>query len=865
MNKKNKKEETPLIKQYNNIKSKYTEDTILLFQVGDFYETFGKDAIKCSKILDIILTKRSNIYLAGFPYHSLNTYLPKLIQSGHRVAICDQLEEPQKGKNIVKRGVVELVTPGITINEKILQTKFNNFLASIHVNNKKKKLGFSLLDISTGEFFLAEEKKENILQYLKHFNPSEILFQKKEKKFFNQFLKGKYYTFLMEDWIFNYSFAYEKLINHFQTNSLKGFGIDDLKLGIIASGVILSYLHDTQYYKIKHISTIQRIKKEEHMWIDDFTFKNLEIFHSFNKEGVALIDVIDKTITPMGSRLLKNWILFPLINILHIKKRHDIVQELFSNPSIHKWIKKKLKKISDIERMISKIAIGKISPRELIALHQSLISIVEIQKKISHKESKKIVKIVNSFQNCDTISEQIIQTIQPDSSHHIEKGNIIVKGFSKKLDEIRNLYFSKKEYLEKLCSIEQLNTGIQNLKIRHNNIIGYYFEVKISKKHKVPSHWIRKQTLSNSERYLTEELKNSELQILNAEQKILFLEKEIFQNLINQILKHIKPLQKNAKIIAKLDVLCSFSTIALENNYIKPKINYSFKLHIKEGRHPVIEKQFQSKTSYIPNDIILDKSDQQILIITGPNMSGKSAFLRQTAIIILMTHIGCFVPATYVKMGLIDKIFSRIGASDNISLGESTFMVEMNETANILNNISKRSFLILDEIGRGTSTSDGISIAWSIIEYLHENSLKPITLFATHYHELNKMSNFFKRIKNYHFYVKKIDEDIIFMRKLIDGASKHSFGIHVAKISGMPIKIIHRAQEVLKKIEKKNICIPTTYNHLSHSNNKNKKNSLMFKKIIHYLNKIDINYITPVEALVKISEMKNLLDDLSNF
>ncbi|WP_185870388.1 DNA mismatch repair protein MutS [Blattabacterium cuenoti] len=851
-NKNSFSEETPLIKQYNNIKDKYTEDTILLFQVGDFYETFGQDAVRCSKILNIVLTKRSNIPLAGFPYHSLNNYLPKLIQSGHRVAICDQLEEPQKGKNIVKRGVIELVTPGIAINEKILQKKSNNFLASIYVY--KQKLGFSLLDISTGEFFLSEDNQFNILQYLKHFNPSEILFQRKEKNFFNQFLKDKYYTFLMEDWIFNYSFAYEKLITHFQTNSLKGFGIDDLKLGIIASGVILSYLHETQHYKIKHISTIRRIKKEEHMWIDDFTFRNLEIFRSLNKEGVSLIDILDKTITPMGSRLLKHWILFPLRNILHIQKRHDIVQELFSNSFIHKCIIKRLKEISDIERMISKIAIGKISPRELIALHKSLTAIVKIQKKILGQGSKKLVEVVNTFQNCNDISKHIIQTIHTDSPHSIEKGNVIMKGVSKELDEIRHLYFSKKEYLEKLCSVEQLNTGIQNLKIGYNNVIGYYFEIRTSKKYKIPSYWIRKQTLTNSERYITEELKNYEFQILNAEQKILSLEKEIFYNLINQLLKHINPLQKNAKIIAELDVLCSFSTIALENNYVKPEINHSFQLYIKEGRHPVIERQFQSKTSYIPNDIILNKTDQQIMIITGPNMSGKSAILRQTAIIILMTHIGSFVPATYVKMGLVDKIFSRVGASDNISLGESTFMVEMNETANILNNISKRSFLILDEIGRGTSTYDGISIAWSIIEFLHGNSFRPITLFATHYHELNKMSSFFERIKNYHFYVKKINENIIFMRKLIDGGSEHSFGIHVAKISGMPIKIIHRAKEVLKTINKKNIW----NDHISQQQH---KAFFLSKKIINYFNQLEINHLTPVDALVKIREIKNLLDE----
>ncbi|ACY40191.1 DNA mismatch repair protein MutS [Blattabacterium sp. (Blattella germanica) str. Bge] len=792
-----KKEVTPLIQQYNNIKTKYP-DTILLFQVGDFYEIFGKDAIQCSKILNIVLTKRSHIHLAGFPYHSLNTYLPKLIRSGLRVAICDQLEEPKKGKNIVKRGVTELVTPGIAINENILETKSNNFLASIHLGIKN--LGLSFLDISTGEFFVTEDTKNNVLQYLKLFNPSEILFQRKEKKFVDQFLRKKYYTFLMEDWIFDYGLAYEKLTSHFKTNSLKGFGINDLKLGIISSGVILSYLHNTHHFNIKHISNIRRIKKEEHMWIDNFTFQNLEIFHSLNKEGVPLINIMDQTITPMGGRLLKNWILFPLINIFHIKKRHQIVQKLYSNHILRDFIKKKLKDIHDIERMISKMVIGKISPREIYTLHKSLISISEIKKFFLSQDSQILTDIANSFQDCKMISDKIVNTIQENPPHQIEKGkgNVIIKGFSKELDEIRMLYFSQKEYLEKLRKIEQLNTGINNLKIGYNNIFGYFFEVKASKKYKVPSHWIQKQTLANSGRYITEELKNYELKILNAEQKILSLEKKIFNDLINQILEKIKHLQKNAKEIAKLDVLYSFSNLALENNYVKPEINHSLKIHIIKGRHPVIERQFISKISYIPNDIILNKSDQQIMIITGPNMSGKSAILRQTAIIILMAHIGSFVPAKYAEIGLIDKIFSRVGASDNISLGESTFMVEMNETASILNNISKRSFLILDEIGRGTSTYDGISIAKSIVEFLHENSLRPMTLFATHYHELNEMSTIFKRIKNYHVSAKQIDDDIIFMRKLMVGGSEHSFGIHVAKISGMPIKIINRAEEILR-------------------------------------------------------------------
>ncbi|BBA17384.1 DNA mismatch repair protein MutS [Blattabacterium cuenoti] len=846
-----KKEETPLIKQYNDIKTKYP-DTILLFQVGDFYETFGKDAIQCSKALNIVLTKRSHLPLAGFPYHSLNTYLPKLIRSGFRVAICNQLEEPKKNKNIVKRGVIELVTPGIAIDENIITPKSNNFLASIHIG-KNMNFGLSFLDISTGEFFVTEEKKDNVLHYLKYFHPSEILFQKKEKNFFDQLLKGKYYTFLIEDWMFDYSFAYEKLISHFKVNSLKGFGINDLKLGIISCGVVLSYLHNTLHFDIKHISNIQRVKKEESMWIDDFTFKNLEIFHPLNKEGISLIKILDHTLTPMGGRLLKNWILFPLKNLFYIKKRLQIVEELCNHNMIRIFIKTTLKNIYDIERIISKMAIGKITPREIYTLYKSLISIKEIQKFFLSQKSIIFRDIGNSLQNCDFVCKKIASTIQKNPPHQIEKGkgNVIIKGFSKTLDEIRMMYFSQKEYLEKICSREQLKTGINNLKIGYNNIFGYFFEVKISKKEKVPSHWIQKQTLKNSIRYITEELKNYELKIFNAEQKIFSIEKKIFDDLIKKILEKIKPLQKNAKIIAKLDVLSSFSSLALENNYVKPKINDSLKISIIKGRHPVIERQFIDKTSYIPNDIFLNKLNQQILIITGPNMSGKSAILRQTAIIILMAHIGSFVPAKHAEIGLIDKIFSRVGASDNISLGESTFMLEMNETANILNNISERSFLILDEIGRGTSTYDGISIAKSIIEFLHEKKLRPLTLFATHYHELNEMSSFFQRIKNYHISVKKINDNIIFMRKLISGGTKHSFGIYVAKISGMPIEVVDRAKKILYTLKSKE----------NQTKINKKKVFYLLKKIIFSLKKKkNIDSFSLKNICIKIHEIKNLLN-----
>ncbi|WP_185855406.1 DNA mismatch repair protein MutS [Blattabacterium cuenoti] len=834
MNKKyfcRKKEDTPLIKQYNDIKSKYP-GTILLFQVGDFYEIFGKDAIICSNILNIVLTKRlNNINLAGFPCHSLNTHLPKIVNSGFRVAICNQLEISQKKeKNIIKRGIVEIITPGVTINESIIKTKENNFLISIYI--EYKRIGVSMLDISTGEFFTTEDYKNNLLQYIKHFNPSEILIQKKEKEFFYKLLKNKYYTFLIEDWIFDYLFSYEKLTSHFKTNSLKGFGINDLKLGIISSGVILYYLHDNHHFKIKHISNIHRINKEEYIWIDDYTFKNLEIFKPFNKEGISLLDVLDNTSTTMGSRLLKNWILFPSLKISIIEKRHKIIEELCYDNTLRNFIKENLKKICDIERITAKIAMEKISPREIYTLHRTILLTEEIKNNIISKKIKNnITLIAKSILDCKYISEKIVNIIQENPPFQIEKGkgNVIKSGISKDLDEIRALYFSQKEHLEKLCYTEKSNTKISNLKIGYNNIFGYYFEIKKREENKVPNYWIRKQSLSNSNkiRYVTETLKNYELKILNAEQKIFSMEKEIFHKLIQYLIKNIKELQINSKIFAELDVLCTFSFIALENNYTKPEMNNSGKISILDGRHPVIEKKFISKSSYIPNDVFLDKKSQQIIIITGPNMSGKSAVLRQTAIIILMAHVGCFIPAKSAKIGLVDKIFSRIGAYDNISIGESTFMVEMNETANILNNITEKSFIILDEVGRGTSTNDGVSISKAIIEFLHKHKFRPLTLFATHYHELKEISFSLKRVKNFQVYVKKINDDIIFMYKLILGNNKNSFGINVAKMAGIPMEIIYRAKEILKILEK------------NEKNHYEDEYIFFLKKLIFYLKKIE--------------------------
>ncbi|WP_185877783.1 DNA mismatch repair protein MutS [Blattabacterium cuenoti] len=843
MNKNNnkKKEETPLIKQYNNIKNKYP-NTILLFQVGDFYETFGKDAIICSNVLNIILTKRSKYitHLAGFPCHSLNNYLPKLIKNGYRVAICNQLEEYKNDKNIVKRGVVELITPGIYVDDHLLKSKSNNFLASIHI--EKNIFGLSFLDISTGEFFITEDNERNILQYIQNFKPNEIIFQKKNKNFFEKLLKHeKYSKFLMNDWIFNYQFSYEKLISHFQTNSLKGFGIDDMKIGIIASGSILSYLHDTHHINIQHISTIRRIEKKKFMRIDDYTFKNLEIFKPLNKNGTSLIEIIDNTITPMAGRLLKNWLLFPLININCIKNRLLLVKELCTYNSIRIFIMNKLKYIRDIDRIISRMVMNKTNPKEILVLDKSINSIEELKKIKLPRKAIKIKSIIDLIQDCYHIHMYINDTIDIHSNYQINKGKdfFIKKGVSKKLDNFRKLYFFQKEHLENLCFKEQSKTDIKKIKIIYNNTFGYLFEINKKYKKKIPSYWIQKQILSNSIRYSSEELNNYESKITNAEKNIFIIEKFIFKNLVKKIIKNIKEIQNNSRIISKLDILCSFSFSSLENNYSMPLINTSNELSIINGRHPVIEKKFLSKNSYIPNNIILNKKDQQIIIITGPNMSGKSAILRQTAIIILLAHIGSFIPADkYTKIGIIDKIFSRIGASDNISLGESTFMVEMNETANILNNITKNSFIILDEIGRGTSTNDGISIAQSIIEFLHKNKLKPFTLFATHYHELNSLYLSLKRVKNYHLSIKKYNDKIIFVRTLKPGSLCSSLGIHVAKMSGIPKKVVDRANLIFKELNKNSHI---TKNIISYIKNIKNINSLYNKDSIKKIIKIILN------------------------
>ncbi len=854
------------MKQYNAIKVKYP-DALLLFRVGDFYETFGQDAIKTAKILGIILTKRgagssSETELAGFPHHSLNTYLPKLVKSGLRVAICDQLEDPKLTKNIVKRGVTELITPGLAIIDEVLSPKTNNFLAAISLG---KQIGISFLDVSTGEFLISQGTKEEVDKLLQNFNPSEILVSKQKKDIFSSEFSYPYQLFYLEDWVFQHDFAIESLCTHFKTKNLKGFGVENMNDGVIAAGAIMHYLSETQHQKINHITSLKRIPKEDYVWMDRFTTRNLELFYSNNINAVTLIDVIDKTISPMGGRLLKRWLALPLKDTKEINKRHEVVKFLIEDLDSLNQIQHHVKLIGDIERLISKVATFKISPREVIHLKNSLEAIIPI-KSIAEKSINSSVKEIGlNLSNCDKLRDRIKETLLEESPVNILKGNSISSDYSEELKELRSIAFSGKEVLDKMLVRESEATGITSLKIASNNVFGYYIEVRNTHKDKVPEHWIRKQTLVNAERYITEELKEYESKILGAEEKIMALEIEIFNNLVLWMGEFIQEVQNNSFLIAKLDCLSGFSQLAIENNYCMPLIDDSYDLDIKEGRHPVIEKQLKAHESYIPNDVFLDSDKQQIIMITGPNMSGKSAILRQTAIIVLMAQMGSFVPAKSVRMGWFDKIFTRVGASDNISMGESTFMVEMNETASILNNISARSLILLDEIGRGTSTYDGISIAWAISEFLHDNISKPKTLFATHYHELNEMTSSFKRIKNFNVSVKEEKNDVLFLRKLVPGGSEHSFGIHVAKMAGMPNKVLKKAHQILKKLEK------------SHSNEEltGKVKSIKDDHQLQFFNldnpileelkeeilKIDINSLTPVEALIKLSELKKKIDN----
>jgi DNA mismatch repair protein MutS len=856
--------ETPLMKQYNEIKRKYP-DACLLFRVGDFYETFGEDAIRASKILGIVLTKRgagseTETALAGFPHHSLNTYLPKLVKAGLRVAICDQLEDPKMTKTIVKRGVTELVTPGVALNDEVLQSKSNNFLASLYFG--KKQLGVAFLDVSTGEFLTSQGNEEYIDKLFQNFSPSEVLIQKNHKNQFRETFGEDYNTFYLEDWVFKDDYANEMLTKHFQTNSLKGFGIEELSEGIIASGAILYYLSETQHNKIQHITNIQRIAEDAYVWMDRFTIRNLELYHSYNPNAVTLLDVIDKTLSPMGGRLLKRWLALPLKEASKIQARHEVVSYLKGNQEVLQQIQYQIKQISDLERLISKIATGKVSPRELIYLKESLDAIIPIKTLALESKQEAVRMIGDSLNACELLREKIKTTLNPDAPVAIAKGNAIATGIHAELDELRAIAFSGKEFLEGIEKRESELTGISSLKISFNNVFGYYIEVRNTHKDKVPAEWIRKQTLVNAERYITAELKEYETKILGAEEKIHQIETQLFEQLVIWIATYIKPVQMNASLVAQLDCLTSFAQLSIENNYVCPVIDDSFELEISNGRHPVIEKQLPVGVPYIANDVYLDRETQQLIMITGPNMSGKSAILRQTALIVLLAQIGSFVPADAVRMGVIDKIFTRVGASDNISMGESTFMVEMNETASILNNISDRSLVLLDEIGRGTSTYDGISIAWAIAEFLHENPARAKTLFATHYHELNQMSEMLPRIQNYNVSVKELKDTVLFIRKLVKGGSAHSFGIHVAKMAGMPQTVIQKAQKILKKLEKDHsnealngIKLDKEEMQLSIFN----LDDPLLEEIKEEILGLDINTLTPVEALMKLNEIKRML------
>jgi len=855
---------SPLMQQYNTIKAKYP-DACLLFRVGDFYETFGEDAIRASRILGITLTKRGNgseseTALAGFPHHSINTYLPKLVKAGLRVAICDQLEDPKMTKTIVKRGVTELVTPGVSFNDDILQSKSNNFLAAVFLG--KKTNGITFLDVSTGEFLTAEGNEEYIDKLLQNFRPSEVLVSKQQKADFKQHFGEDFHVFYLEDWIYKEDYAFESLTKHFQTNSLKGYGIDDFNEAVISSGAILYYLSETQHNKIQHITNIQRIAEDAYVWMDRFTIRNLELYHSYNPNAVTLIDVIDKTLSPMGSRLLKRWLALPLKDINRIRGRHEVVAYLKENSEELNQIQYQIKQISDLERLISKVATGKVSPREVIHLKDSLDAIIPIKTLALQSKNEALKTIGDSLHACELLREKIGSTLNPEAPVAINKGNAIAVGVNAELDELRTISSTGKGYLEALEKRESEATGIPSLKISFNNVFGYYIEVRNTHKDKVPTEWIRKQTLVNAERYITEELKEYESKILGAEDKILQLESMLYEQLVNWMATYIKPVQLNANLVAQIDCLQSFAQMAIENKYVQPEIDDTFDLEIKEGRHPVIEKQLPVGTPYISNDVFLDRDTQQLIMITGPNMSGKSAILRQTALIVLLAQMGSFVPAENVRMGVVDKIFTRVGASDNISMGESTFMVEMNETASILNNISDRSLVLLDEIGRGTSTYDGISIAWAIAEYLHEHPSKAKTLFATHYHELNEMEAIFNRVQNFNVSVKELKDTVLFIRKLVKGGSEHSFGIHVAKMAGMPQLVIQKAEKILKKLEKDHsgealngIKAEKDEMQLSFFN----LDDPLLEDIKQEIMNIDINTLTPVEALMKLNEIKRMI------
>jgi DNA mismatch repair protein MutS len=860
--------QTPLMKQYYGIKNKYP-DAILLFRVGDFYETFSEDAIKVSGILGITLTRRANgaaqyVELAGFPHHALDTYLPKLVRAGQRVAVCDQLEDPKTTKTIVKRGVTELVTPGVAINDNILEHSENNFLAAVHLDNKNG--GISFLDISTGEFLTAEGSFEHLEKLLSGFKPKEVLFEKTKRQQFLEIFGSKYYTFPLEDWVFTKEAANDRLLKQFETKSLKGFGIQGLKNATVASGAILHYLDITQHHQIAHITTLSRIEEEKYVWLDKFTIRNLELFQSVNEGGRSLIDVVDKTITPMGSRMLKRWIALPLKDVQPIRDRQAVVEYFFRDPELKDNLSLHLRPIGDLERLVSKVASGRLTPREMVQLKNALHNIVPIKRFCQEADNEVLNHIGEQLNACVSIHDRIHREVYNDPPALISKGGVIQDGVSDELDELRSIAFSGKDYLVGLQNRESERTGISSLKISFNNVFGYYIEVRNTHKDKVPSDWIRKQTLVNAERYITEELKIYESKILGAEERILTIETNLFNKLLSAAAEFIPAIQVNATLLARMDCLIGFSLLAASNKYVCPEVDDSESIDIKAGRHAVIEKQLPPGESYIPNDVYLDNEKQQIIIITGPNMAGKSALLRQTALIVLLAQIGSFVPAESARIGVVDKIFTRVGASDNISQGESTFMVEMNEAASILNNISERSLILFDELGRGTSTYDGISIAWSIVEYIHENKRALAkTLFATHYHELNEMANTYKRCKNFNVSVKEVENKVIFLRKLVEGGSNHSFGIHVARMAGMPKSVVKRAEDILKELEdthrKGQLSKP-----MGELAKQREGFQLSFfqlddpvlKQIRDQIANMDINNLTPMEALNKLHDIKKI-------
>ncbi|MBS3807653.1 MAG: DNA mismatch repair protein MutS [Bacteroidales bacterium] len=854
------------MKQYFRIKSQHP-DAILLFRVGDFYETFGEDAVKASEILGITLTKRANgsasyVDLAGIPYHAIDTYLPKLVRAGQRVAICEQLEDPSKTKKIVKRGVTEMVTPGVSFNDHVLNNKENNFLASVHM--EKSIAGVAFLDVSTGEFLTAEGSFEYVDKLLNGFQPKEVLFERGNGPRFQEVFGDRFYTYKLDDWVYTEENARDKLLKHFHTTSLKGFGVENLRYGIVAAGSILQYLDITQHEHVRHISTLARIEEEHYVWLDKFTVRNLELFQTFNEGGRTLIEVIDRTVSPMGARLLKRWITLPLKEMQPIQERLDIVEFILNDQEFMELLETQLQKMGDMERIVSKVAVGRITPREILQLKNALYALEPIKKACGQAEGSALNKIADQLNPCDSIRSRIEREINPEAPTFVHKGNVIRNGVSEELDELREIAHSSRDYLKQLQQREIERTGIPSLKIGYNSVFGYYIEVRNTHKDKVPEEWMRKQTLVNAERYITEELKEYETKILGAEEKSLEQETQLFNNLVSSLTDYISAIQLNATVIARLDCLLSFARIARENNYNKPQVNESETIEITQGRHPVIEQQLPFDQEYIANDVYLDNDDQQIMIITGPNMAGKSALLRQTALIVLLAQAGSYVPAESSRIGLVDKIFTRVGASDNISLGESTFMVEMHEAASILNNLSSRSLILLDEIGRGTSTYDGISIAWAMVEYIHENpKARAKTLFATHYHELNEMEHSFSRIRNFNITVKELEDKVIFIRKLQRGGSEHSFGIHVARMAGMPRSVVHRANEILQDMEgteNKGTVSKPVGEIASHRSGMQttifQLEDPVLKQIRDQIKNIDIDNLTPVEALNKLNEIK---------